>query len=119
MPDLMIYDESKHETTFVEVKFRKTETAEQVRLNSQELRISKYWNECLVVVVIPIDHYFYSQRISKIRMFPEQKTHQYDLLKEFDPIECHLPSTREHLARYRSILDQFKSVLRVEQNDEE
>ena len=120
MPDLMVYDESKRETTFVEVKFRKTESAEQVKLNTIELnRISKFWNDCLVVVVIPIDHFFFCQWISKIRMFAEQKSHQYDLLKEFEPIEDHFPGTREHLARYRSILDQFKSVLKVEQEDEE
>lgn len=120
MPDLMVYDDQNLETTFVEVKFRKTDSAEHVRLNNEELRRCKvHWSDSFLVVVVPADHYFYAKKIDSVEIPPDGKTHQYNLIKDFQPLEKAFPQIDSQLVRnYRAILDQFKSAFPLEQDEE-
>lgn len=120
MPDLMVYDSDKMQTTFVEVKFRKTDSATHVKLKKFELkRYQKYWSDSVLAVVVPVDHYFYAKKISEVRIFEDTESHPYDLSRDFEQMEKVFTNVSgENISRYRTILDRFKAVLRVEQDDE-
>lgn len=119
MPDLMVYDEEKHETSFVEVKFRKTDSPERVKLTSKELRsYRQYWNDSILVVVIPVEHNFYAQKVSQVDV--DEHAHQYNLAKEFKFIEGEFAKvTRDNITRYKLVLQEFKAVLGEEKDEEE
>lgn len=121
MPDLMVYDERELKTSFVEAKFRKTNSPEHVKLTMREIEgYQKYWGDCILVVVIPVEHCFYAQKISKVTLFNGQKSHQYNLVKDFGFIEDEFSRvTNESRLRYKAILEQFGGVLSVEQDDNE
>jgi hypothetical protein len=111
MPDLIVYDREDNRTSFVEVKFRNAKAPERVSLPTKELQTAKtHWGDSIWIVVIPVEHNFYAQKLSDIKIFDEFKTHRYDLTKEFRHIEEEFPKvTLESVKKYWSIRNQFLS----------
>jgi hypothetical protein len=109
MPDLIVYDRESNRTSFVEVKFRSANSPLRVSLPTRELSWSqKYWNDCIWIVVIPVEHNFYAQKVANIRLFDQFKTHRYDLTTEFRPIEEEFPKvTTDNILRYCTIRENF------------
>ena len=60
-PDLLVYDDDKRDLALVEVKMRNSETpyVEQRRMNIYK----EFWNDSVLVLVVPLDHVFYAQRV--------------------------------------------------------
>lgn len=109
MPDLVVYDKESHRTSFVEVKFRSAKSLSYVSLPTRELSWSqKYWGDCIWVVVVPVEHNFYAQKVANIRIFEQFKTHGYDLTKDFRPIEEEFPKVAlDSISRYCTIRGSF------------
>jgi hypothetical protein len=60
-PDLLVYDDEKRDLVLVEVKMRTSETPflEQRRMDMYK----EFWNDSILVFVVPMDNVFYAQRI--------------------------------------------------------
>lgn len=60
-PDLLVYDDEKRDLTLVEVKMRNSDTPllEYRRI----ARYKEFWNDTILVLVVPFDNVFYAQRI--------------------------------------------------------
>lgn len=66
-PDLVVYDDRINEVTFVEVKFRNIDSLDSIGLNARSiLWYQRYWNDSVLVVVVPIGEFFYAQDVSKL-----------------------------------------------------
>src|SRR5207247_127957 len=116
---LIVYDKEENKTSFVEVKFRNAKAAERVSLPTKELQTAKtHWGDSIWIVVIPVEHNFYAQKLSNIKIFDESKTHRYDHIQEFKHIEEEFPKvTLESVKKYWSIRNQFLSS--AEEDSEE
>jgi hypothetical protein len=89
-PDLLGYDEESRQTHFIEVKFSGGISSKKVRLPVKYLLwYQKYWRDAIIAAVIPCERIFYSQRVENLKLDdPRQyKTHNFDLEKDFLPIE--------------------------------
>ncbi|MGD0202744.1 MAG: hypothetical protein ABSC20_02410 [Candidatus Bathyarchaeia archaeon] len=60
-PDLLVYDDEKRDLMLVEVKMRNSETPyiEQRKMNIYK----EFWSDSILVLVVPLDHVFYAQRV--------------------------------------------------------
>jgi hypothetical protein len=112
MPDLIVHDKEEHKTSFVEVKFSTTHSPEHVRLSTKGLSWTKtYWNDCILVVVIPAAHNFYARKINEVNIFGEYKFNRYNLSKEFYKIEEEFQRILpESIHKYKTIREQFLEV---------
>ena len=64
-PDLVVFDRKKKNLLFVEVKMR---TSSPVTINSNVIQGYKdFWNECILVLVVPDENVFYAQRVSDLQ----------------------------------------------------
>jgi hypothetical protein len=63
-PDLLVYDDEKRDLALVEVKMRNSETPyiEQRKMNIYK----EFWSDSVLVLVVPLDHIFYAQRVSDL-----------------------------------------------------
>ena len=60
-PDLLVYDDQTNDLMLVEVKMR---SHAPPHIAPREIRnLKEFWNDCILVVVIPIDNVFYAQRV--------------------------------------------------------
>jgi hypothetical protein len=65
-PDLLVYDDQKNDLTLVEVKMRGN-TPPKIRPNLIE-NIKEFWNDSILVIVVPEGNVFYAQRISELEI---------------------------------------------------
>ena len=67
-PDLLIYDEQKNDLMLVEVKMRDSDKP-QVRPRLIR-RLKEFWNDSILVLVVPHDNVFYAQKIGELETKP-------------------------------------------------
>lgn len=80
-PDLLVYDGNRKDVILVEVKMRRTPKETSIKY----LRITNYkefWNDSVLIVVIPKGNVFYAQKISELEIKEE-----YDANTDFEKIE--------------------------------
>lgn len=80
-PDLLVYDEDRKDVMLVEVKMRNTPEETSIKY----LRITNYkefWNDSILIVVIPKANVFYAQKISELEIKKE-----YNANTDFEKIE--------------------------------
>jgi len=88
-PDLLVYDDERKDLMLVEIKMRSTSNY----LTYESLRIDRYrefWNDSILVVVVPFSDVFYAQRISEFECRSELSssfTHEYNVKTEFEKLE--------------------------------
>ncbi|MBW2975206.1 hypothetical protein KY366_05805 [Candidatus Woesearchaeota archaeon] len=123
MPDLLVIDNKKKRVNLVEAKFTGfTNTESLIQSKSKIDRYYKYWNDSIIVVIVPTKEYVYAQYISKLDI-PKQhyyksgikgEIYYFNLEKEFVPIYKIFPEiTKEEIKRVRHIIDRIKpEVLR-------
>jgi hypothetical protein len=65
-PDLVVFDKKRKNLMFVEVKMR---TSLPVAINSHVVKgYQDFWNECILVLVVPDENVFYAQRVSDLQL---------------------------------------------------
>ena len=77
-PDLLVYDSVNETVDLLEVKSTRWDWTDGVMIDALP-RYQKYWNESILVMVLPAGHFFYAQRVSDL----ESKTEDFDLEKDF------------------------------------
>jgi hypothetical protein len=77
-PDLLVFDEEENDVKLVEVKMCSYKTPQIKRIALYQ----KYWNEAIILFVVPFDNVFYAQEIDKLG-----KKEYYDLKSDFKPIQ--------------------------------
>ncbi len=90
-PDLLVYDSDRGNLFFTETKFRRVNNPHQVSVRAIHLaRYKKYWNDSVLVLVIPTERCFYAQRVGDLSA-PENPqrydTIAFDMTRDFLPIE--------------------------------
>jgi hypothetical protein len=118
MPDLIVHDNHTQQTAFVEIKYRSVKSPERVPLTTKELQWTQtYWNDTVLVVVIPQEHNFYAQKISAVKLYDNVKSRQYNLLKDFTHIENHFQKINpETVSKYKAIREQFLNASASEES---
>jgi hypothetical protein len=82
-PDLLVYDETEKDLFLVEVKMRRAPKETRVLIYRKLVDSYKeFWNESILVVVVPCGRVFYAQKISELT--PKE---EYDATTEFLGIE--------------------------------
>jgi hypothetical protein len=82
-PDLLVYNWETRIAKFVEVKMSKYESPRLNRLQLEQYRA--YWDDAILVMVIPFGNRFYSQRIHDLGL--KQDNEQYDPNSDFKKIQ--------------------------------
>ena len=97
-PDLLVYDETEKDLFLIEVKMRRAPKETRVLIYRRLIDSYKeFWNESILVVVVPCGKVFYAQRISEL--VPKE---EYDATTEFLGIEdffCRI--SEEDLVHFR------------------
>jgi len=78
-----VYDEERKDLMLVEVKMRRTPKKTSVKY----LRIANYrefWNDSILIVVIPEGNVFYAQKISELEI---KQSEEYDGTTDFEKLE--------------------------------
>jgi hypothetical protein len=79
-PDLLIYDEQSGDARLVEVKMSSYESP---RFKSTQIETYKqFWNDAVLVMVLPFENVFYAQEIAKLGI-----KEQYDPRSDFRKIQ--------------------------------
>lgn len=114
MPDLLVYDENNGRVWFTEVKFRRVESPKDVAIGLEQVSwYQKYWNDSVLVVVIPVESVFYAQHVSKLQLQAPSSSDRnqgvaFDLAKDFLPIDQIFPKIApETMKTYYSLFDKF------------
>jgi len=68
-PDLLVFDEAKKDVMLVEVKMRRAPKETKVLIFSRLIASYKeFWNDSILVLVIPCGHVFYAQKINALEI---------------------------------------------------
>lgn len=71
-PDLLVYDEKKKDLMLVEVKLRKAPEAARIFLDSRRTaNYKEFWNDSVLVIVIPCGDVFYTQKVGELEVKEE------------------------------------------------
>ncbi|MGD0071693.1 MAG: hypothetical protein ABSB71_09070 [Candidatus Bathyarchaeia archaeon] len=81
-PDLLVYDDQKNDLMLVEVKMRGN-APPKIKPNLIK-NIKEFWNDSILVVVVPEGNVFYAQRISELEI--EQVYYQLSNFEKFQDI---------------------------------
>ncbi len=126
MPDLLVYDEDNGQVWFTEVKFRRVDSPKDVAIGLEQVSwYQKYWNDSVLVVVIPVESVFYAQYVSKLQLeglgsSDRNQAIVFDLAKEFLPIEQIFSKIKpETMKNYYSLFDKFPVMDVYEEYPEE
>jgi hypothetical protein len=94
-PDLLIYDEEKNDAKLVEVKMSSYETPQIPRIEQYK----RYWNDAIILFVVPKLNVFYAQEIDKLGVKP-----YYDLKSDFRRIQDIFPKVQNiDLTEYQNL----------------
>ena len=85
-PDLLVYDDEKRKLWLVEVKSRNYDDEASIIIDKIPWYL-KYWRDSILVVIIPHGHWFYAQRVWKLKAKDE-----YNLREEFKTFEHFFPN---------------------------
>jgi len=82
-PDLLVYDEKKKDLMLVEVKMRKAPEETRIFLEPQRIvNYKEFWNDSILVIVIPCGDEFYAQRVCELEIKEE-----YNALLDFEKFQ--------------------------------
>lgn len=82
-PDLLVYDEDKKDLMLVEVKMRRAPKETRILIYGEKIaNYNEFWNDSILVVVVPCGRVFYAQRISELEVKEE-----YDATTDFQKLE--------------------------------
>jgi hypothetical protein len=103
-PDLLVYDDQKNDLMLVEVKMRGS-APPNIKPNLIE-NIKEFWNDSVLVIVVPEGNVFYAQRISELEI-----KQVYYPLSDFEKFQDIFTRVRpEDISHYRDIaLQNMKS----------
>lgn len=75
-PDLVVFDKKRKNLIFVEVKMR---TSFPVTIKPNAIQgYKEFWNDCILVLVVPDENVFYAQRMSDLQI-----REKYDPVTDF------------------------------------
>jgi hypothetical protein len=78
-PDLLVYDDTKKDLMLVEVKMRRAPKETKILIYGEKIaNYKEFWNDSVLVVVIPCGKVFYAQRVSELEVKEE-----YDATTDF------------------------------------
>jgi Holliday junction resolvase len=80
-PDLLVYDDKS--VMLVEVKMR-SKSPPMIRAN-EIMSVKEFWNDSILVIVVPEGNIFYAQRISKLEI-PKNDLYQLSDFEKFQDI---------------------------------
>jgi len=90
-PDLLVYDEKKKDLMLVEVKMRKAPEETRIFLESQRIaNYKEFWNDSILVIVIPCRDVFYAQRVGELEIKDE-----YNALLDFEKFQSIFTEAKE------------------------
>lgn len=96
-PDLLVYDDQKDDLMLVEVKMRK-DPSPKIRPRLIR-RLKEFWNDSILVLVVPHDNVFYAQKIAELETKPV-----YYRLTDFEKFQDVFTRVRtEDISHYREI----------------
>lgn len=116
MPDLLVINKKKKNVSLVEAKFTGfLEVTSYILPKAKIDWYHKYWEDSIIVVVIPAGEYIYAQYVSKLRL-PRKEYHKFgkpvyyfNLEKEFLPVYKIFPDiSRGDVKRVRHIINKIK-----------
>ena len=97
-PDLLVYNNEAEDVKLVEVKMS-SHAFPQLNRKGQIGTYQKYWNDAIMVLVLPVDNVFYAQEIANLG-----KKEQYDPKTDFRKIqEIFNRIKADDLERYKTI----------------
>ena len=80
-PDLLVYDDQREDVMLVEIKMRRAPMETRVT-NLKILNCKEFWDDSVLVVVVPSGNVFYAQMVSELEI-----KEWYNLNKDFLKIE--------------------------------
>jgi hypothetical protein len=82
-PDLLVYDVEKNDVSLVEVKMRRAPTETKILIYGKLISAYKeFWNDSILIVVVPCGHVFYAQRVSELMV-----KESYNAVRDFQKLE--------------------------------
>jgi len=82
-PDLLVYDEERKDLVLVEVKMRKAREATRILIYASMMaNYKEFWNDSIIIVVVPCGNIFYAQRVGDLEIKEE-----YDATLDFEKFE--------------------------------
>ena len=82
-PDLLVYDRKRKDVMFVEVKMRRARDERSIKMSEAKMeRVKEFWNDAILVLVVPCGDVFYAQRFSELE--PQEK---YNAETDFERFE--------------------------------
>lgn len=82
-PDLLVFDPEKGTVELLEVKSTRWDWTNDVLIDALP-RYQQYWQESMLVIVLPAGHFFYAQYVDRIE---PRKDNTFDLREEFEWFE--------------------------------
>ena len=97
-PDLLVYDGKRKDEMLVEVKMRRAPKETKVLVYPKLIRrIKEFWDDCILVIVIPSGDVFYAQKINQF-----ETKEAYNATKDFEKFEDTFTRVKtENLSFYR------------------
>jgi len=96
-PDLVVFDKNRQDLMFVEVKMRSNLPA---KIDSSKIEgYQEFWNDCILVLVVPDENTFYAQRVSAL----QAKEHYYPAT-DFSRMREFFPEVDENDLQHYKIL---------------
>jgi len=80
-PDLLVYNDQREDVILVEIKMRRAPMETRVT-NLKILNCKEFWDDSVLVVVVPSGNIFYAQMVSELEIKEE-----YNLNKDFHKIK--------------------------------
>jgi len=82
-PDLLVFDDKRKDLMLVEVKMRKAPAETRIFLSSNKIaNYKEFWNDSILVIVVPCGSVFYAQRIGEL-----EGKDEYNALLDFEKFE--------------------------------
>jgi len=117
MPDLLVINNNRNEVHLIEAKFTGfTRTTSCIQSKARINRYYKFWNDSIIVIIVPAKEYIYAQHVSKLKIEgrkPYTKfgkiQYYFNLEKEFVPIYKIFPEiTKEKIEKVKHIIERIK-----------
>jgi len=78
-PDLLLYDPENKAVELLEIKSRNWDRTDDVIIEALP-KYRKYWQDSILIVVLPAGHFFYAQKVNKLK---PRNENGFDMNEEF------------------------------------
>ncbi len=103
-PDLLVFNDETNDVRLVEVKMSSYETPQIPRIRLYQ----KYWNDAVILFVVPFNNVFYAQEIDKLGTKP-----YYDLKSDFQKAQEIFTKTQSvDISEYQSLACQLIQTMK-------